>query len=180
METIGPDGTAKPTGGLLHTFDVPTGPGVRVDTFGYAGYTTNPRYDSLLAKLIVYSPETMADAIRRGQRALREFRIEGLETNIPLLQALLDNADFLNDRVHTTFLEENIGTLLSAVSEQQARKSKESAASDGAKTLQRHEIDPLSVFDRKSAIAVTQGVSAKSSTAAPVGTEALASRSRGR
>lgn len=121
METIGADGSTKPTGGVLRAFDVPAGPGIRVDTFGYAGYTTNPRYDSLLAKLIVYSPETLVDAIRRAQRGLGEFRIGGLETNIPLLQALLHNVDFLEDRVHTTFIQENLGALLAAASEQRTR-----------------------------------------------------------
>src|SRR5580658_7337527 len=56
MESMGADGTAKPSGGTLTAFEVPSGPGVRVDTFGYAGYVTNPNFDSLLAKLIAYSP----------------------------------------------------------------------------------------------------------------------------
>lgn len=175
METVAADGTTKPSGGLLETFDVPAGPGVRVDTFGYAGYLTNPRYDSLLAKLIVYSPETMADAIRRGQRALREFRIEGLNTNIPLLQGLLHNADFRENRVYTTFLEEHVASLLSAAGAQEVR----AAAPSREKAPRRDEIDPLSVFDRGSAIAVGRDGPGKTPANAPSGTQALASPIQG-
>ena len=67
MESMGADGTAKPSGGTLTAFEMPSGPGVRVDTFGYAGYTTNPNFDSLLAKLITHSPsgDFSADAVDR-------------------------------------------------------------------------------------------------------------------
>ncbi len=55
METPGKKGMFKPTGGTINIFEPPSGPGIRVDTFGYAGYKTSTRYDSLLAKLIVHS-----------------------------------------------------------------------------------------------------------------------------
>ena len=51
METMAPDGTAKPAGGTIEIYEPPSGRGVRVDGFGYAGYRTSPRFDSLLAKL---------------------------------------------------------------------------------------------------------------------------------
>ena len=63
-----PDGNTRPTGGVLSAFAIPSGPGVRIDTFGYAGYRTNPRYDLLLAKVIAWSPEGMPEAIRRARR----------------------------------------------------------------------------------------------------------------
>ncbi|GIS32199.1 MAG: hypothetical protein Ct9H90mP4_01130 [Gammaproteobacteria bacterium] len=56
METIDSQGNAKPTGGTFNKFDLPSGPGVRVDTYGYSGYETNPLFDSLIAKVITYSP----------------------------------------------------------------------------------------------------------------------------
>jgi pyruvate carboxylase len=56
METMRPDGATVPSSGKIAVFEPATGPGIRVDTFGYAGYTTSPRYDSLLAKLIVHTP----------------------------------------------------------------------------------------------------------------------------
>jgi acetyl/propionyl-CoA carboxylase alpha subunit/acetyl-CoA carboxylase carboxyltransferase component len=178
METVAPDGTTKPSGGLLKTFDVPSGPGVRVDTFGYAGYMTNPRYDSLLAKVIVYSPEKLVDAIRRGQRALREFRIAGLDTNIPLLRGLLGDADFRENRVHTTFLEERVASLLSATHAQEVVLGGAAASAD-EKTLRRGELDPLSVFDRDSAMSLARSGSAQTPANAPSGTEALASPIQG-
>jgi acetyl/propionyl-CoA carboxylase alpha subunit/acetyl-CoA carboxylase carboxyltransferase component len=107
LETLGADGAPRPTGGTLTAFEAPSGPGVRVDTFGYAGYTTSPRFDSLLAKLVVHtSSDDFSDAVSRAYRALCEFRIEGVETNIPLLQALLQRPEVAANRVHTRFVEE--------------------------------------------------------------------------
>ena len=73
METMTADGSAKPGGGTLTVFEPPSGPGVRVDTYGYAGYRTNPNFDSLLAKVIVHSPSAdFADALAaRRTRARR-------------------------------------------------------------------------------------------------------------
>ena len=73
METMTADGSAKPGGGTLTVFEPPSGPGVRVDTYGYAGYRTNPNFDSLLAKVIVHSPSAdFADALAtRRARACR-------------------------------------------------------------------------------------------------------------
>jgi acetyl/propionyl-CoA carboxylase alpha subunit/acetyl-CoA carboxylase carboxyltransferase component len=177
METIATDGATRPTGGRLEAFDVPSGPGVRVDTFGYAGYTTNPRYDSLLAKLIVSSPETMADAIRRGQRSLREFRIEGVDTNIPLLRALLEDADFSANHVHTSFLEERISSLLAVVQSRFAPDKK--SAANPAATHSQGKIDLLSVFDPNSALSVARGKVTNIPGDAPEGTVALASPMQG-
>ena len=63
------DGSAKPGGGTISVFEPPTGPGVRVDSYGYAGYRTNPNFDSLLAKVIVHARE-----LRRGRGARRSGR----------------------------------------------------------------------------------------------------------
>jgi len=59
MEVMQPDGSARPAGGTLNAFDPPSGPGVRVDHYGYSGYRTNPRFDSLLAKVIVTRPRVI-------------------------------------------------------------------------------------------------------------------------
>ncbi len=94
METMTEDGSAKPGGGTLTVFEPPSGPGVRVDTYGYAGYRTNPNFDSLLAKLIVHSPSPdFADALARAERALAAFRLEGAPSNIAFLRALLAHKD---------------------------------------------------------------------------------------
>ena len=87
-ETLHPDGTFQPGTGTLSRFQPPAGRGVRVDTAGYRGYTVNPRYDSLLAKVIT-DGGTLEEAARRAVRALAEFDIAGVSTNVALLQALL-------------------------------------------------------------------------------------------
>ncbi|MGA2129595.1 MAG: biotin carboxylase N-terminal domain-containing protein, partial [Xanthobacteraceae bacterium] len=88
METISPDGSTLPSGGTLRAFEPPLGAGVRVETFGYPGYTTHPGFDALLAKVIVHAP-AFADAVSRGYRALCELFIEGVATNLIVLQNLL-------------------------------------------------------------------------------------------
>ena len=63
METMLPDGSALPGGGVIERFNPPSGPGIRVDTFGYPGYSTNPRFDSLLAKVIVHHRQPDFEAL---------------------------------------------------------------------------------------------------------------------
>jgi len=113
LETMTADGTARPAGGVLNAYDAPSGAGVRVDGYGYAGYRTSPAFDSLLAKVIVTAPSgRLDDAANRASRALAEFRIAGAATNIPFLQSLLRHADVRAGNVHTRFVEEHIGALL--------------------------------------------------------------------
>ena len=107
-ETMTPDGTARPTGGSLTAFEAPSGPGVRTDTYGYAGYATSPSFDSLLAKVIGHSPSPdYAEAVRRTRRALGEFRIEGVATNLGYLQALLDRPEVIANDITTGFIAHN-------------------------------------------------------------------------
>jgi acetyl/propionyl-CoA carboxylase alpha subunit/acetyl-CoA carboxylase carboxyltransferase component len=90
MERIQPDGTALPQSGTLHSYLPPGGGGVRTEGFGYTGYTTNTGFDSLLAKVITFAPNgDYTDVLDRTCRALGEFRIDGVETNISFLQSLL-------------------------------------------------------------------------------------------
>ncbi|WP_209816974.1 carboxyl transferase domain-containing protein [Acidovorax delafieldii] len=114
-ETLDAQGTATPGSGTLRRFDLPAGPGVRVDTHGAAGATPSPHYDTLLAKLIVHtrSPR-FADALRRSQRALAECRIEGVATNLALLQALAARQEMESQQVHTRWLESVLPELLAA------------------------------------------------------------------
>ena len=92
-ETLRTDGTLQPGAGTLTRFQPPAGRGVRVDTAGYRGYTVNPRYDSLLAKVIT-DGATLEEAARRAVRALAEFDIAGVPVNVALLQALLQAPGF--------------------------------------------------------------------------------------
>jgi acetyl/propionyl-CoA carboxylase alpha subunit/acetyl-CoA carboxylase carboxyltransferase component len=122
MEAINPDGTSRPAGGTLRAFEPPSGPGIRVDTFGYAGYTTVQRFDSLLAKLIVHTNDkNYADAARRAYRALSEFRIDGVVTNIPFLQSILQRPEFALNDFTTRFVELH-GAELAAASAANHRK----------------------------------------------------------
>jgi acetyl/propionyl-CoA carboxylase alpha subunit/acetyl-CoA carboxylase carboxyltransferase component len=117
-ETMQADGSARPASGTLARFELPSGHGVRTDTCGYAGYTINPSFDSLLAKLIGHSSSSsFADAVARAARALRELRIEGARTNIGFLQRLLRQPSFLAGRVHTRFVDELASSLGVAVDE---------------------------------------------------------------
>ena len=110
METIGPDGAVRPGGGTLTVYEAPSGPGVRTDGFGYAGYRTSGAFDSLLAKVIVHAPGFTA-AVGRAARALSEFRIDGVATNIAFLRAILDHPDFAAGDVHTRWVDEHMSTL---------------------------------------------------------------------
>ena len=96
METVGADGSVRPSGGTLTVYEAPAGPGVRTDGFGYAGYRTSRAFDSLLAKVIAHAPSPdFAVAASRLSRALSEFRLDGLATSIPFLRAILAHPDFL-------------------------------------------------------------------------------------
>ncbi len=112
METMLPDGQTLPSAGRLAAFDPPGGPGVRVDTFGYAGYVTNTGFDSLLAKVVVHSPRGYTEALRRARRALSEFRISGVDTNIGFLRNVLAHPEVIADRVDTRFVERHIAELV--------------------------------------------------------------------
>jgi acetyl/propionyl-CoA carboxylase alpha subunit/acetyl-CoA carboxylase carboxyltransferase component len=123
MEVVQPDGSAKPTGGTLRAFEPPSGPGIRVDTFGYAGYTTVPNFDSLLAKLVVHvrSPRYQ-DVAQKAYRALSEFRIDGVATTIPFLQTLLQRPEFAANDFTTRFVELHAAELVSADAAQHRKR----------------------------------------------------------
>jgi acetyl/propionyl-CoA carboxylase alpha subunit/acetyl-CoA carboxylase carboxyltransferase component len=112
MESMQSDGTARPTTGTLSAFEPPAGPGVRVDSFGYAGYRTSPSFDPLLAKVIAHSSsDNFTDVVQRAYRALCEFRIEGVATNIGFLQNLLCHPSVESNDVDTTFIERHANEL---------------------------------------------------------------------
>ena len=113
METMDGDGNTHPTSGILTAFDMPSGPGIRVDSFGYTGYHAGTSFDSLLAKLIVHSASpTFGDAVAKAYRVACETRIEGVATNLSFLQSLLTHKAFLDNRVNTRFVEDHIAELV--------------------------------------------------------------------
>ena len=115
METMRADGVAMPSSGVVTVYEPASGPGVRVDGYGYGGFRPSPNFDSLLAKLIVHSPSPRyEDAILRARRALSEFRIEGIGVNLGFLAALLDHPDVTSNRVTTRFLDEHAAAFAKA------------------------------------------------------------------
>ena len=91
-----------PSPGRLQRFHVPGGPGVRVDTYAYTGCDVPVRYDPLLAKLVVVDVDREA-CIRRARRALEDFAIGGVQTNLPLILRVLDDPDFARGAYTTEF-----------------------------------------------------------------------------
>jgi acetyl/propionyl-CoA carboxylase alpha subunit/acetyl-CoA carboxylase carboxyltransferase component len=149
METMTEDGSAKPGGGTLTVFEPPSGPGVRVDTYGYAGYRTNPNFDSLLAKVIVKAPSFEA-ALARAERALASFRLEGAPSNIGFLRALLADKDVRADKVHTRFVDEHAKKLIAAAAKLDGGRYFQAAVAAPAGARQAgarvDAVDPLAVL----------------------------------
>jgi acetyl/propionyl-CoA carboxylase alpha subunit len=93
-----------PSVGKVTVHVAPTGPGIRLDSGIYAGYEVTPYYDSMLGKLIAFG-ETRGEALLRARRALSEYKIMGLKTNLPFHQMLVDNTRFQSGRYDTSFVE---------------------------------------------------------------------------
>ena len=96
--------TFAPSPGRIDRLVLPGGPGVRVDTHIYGGYTVPPHYDSLVAKLLVWGADR-DEALVRGRRALEMFRVDGIETSIPLHLKILADPDYQAGEVSTHFME---------------------------------------------------------------------------
>ena len=112
MEVMTDEGEPEPSCGVLNRFELPSGPGLRVDTFGYQGYRTSTAYDPLLAKVITSSraPDFKA-AVRKALRALSGVRIEGVDTNIGFLRSVLRSNAVQAGRFDTRFIETNFTEL---------------------------------------------------------------------
>ena len=115
METFAADGSVVPAAGTLSVFSPPSGPGVRVDTYGRPGLMTSPRYDSLLAKVITHvrGPSWHA-TVRKARTALGEFDVEGVATNIGFLRELLSDSQVQSGWVTTDFLDGKLPELAAA------------------------------------------------------------------
>lgn len=98
-----PEHAFRPCPGTITKLRLPGGPGVRVDTHVYEGYTIPPTYDSLVAKLIVWGP-TREQALARARRALDEFEIEGIKTTLPFHRAIVREPDYAAGIVYTDFI----------------------------------------------------------------------------
>ncbi len=94
----------QPSPGRIEQLIAPGGFGVRFDSHAHSGYIVPPYYDSMIGKLIVHQP-TRAEAIACMQRALAEFRVEGIQTTVPIHQDILAHSAFVEGRIDTTFVE---------------------------------------------------------------------------
>lgn len=163
METIGADGSVRPGGGTLSVYEPPGGPGIRTDGFGYAGYRTSGAFDSLLAKVIAHAPSrAFEDAVGRLARALSEFRLDGVATNISFLRAVLAHPDFVSGQVHTRWIDDHIAALAAPADQRQrfvepARPASAEGGFAGARVKSR---DPLALFAHDAAVKADQAAAA--------------------
>jgi len=102
-----PEKNFTPCPGKITTFHIPGGPGIRVDTHVFTGYTIPASYDSLIAKLISWGIDR-SDALSRMKRALEEFIIEGIKTTIPFHQRVIEHEKFIKGDFYTSFVEEEL------------------------------------------------------------------------
>ncbi len=114
-ETMRPDGSVAAADGALTAFAAPTGPGVRTDTAAATGWRANPRFDSLLAKVIVSTEGTELPVLAaKAARALTDLRVDGVATNAGFLAAVLDDPDFVAGRITTDFVDTHAAELVAA------------------------------------------------------------------
>jgi acetyl-CoA carboxylase biotin carboxylase subunit len=98
----------RPSPGRIDMYYAPGGPGVRIDSHAYAGYTIPPHYDSMIGKLIVWGKDRR-EAMERMSRALSEYMITGVKTTIPFQQAILQDPNFRRGVYSTNFIEQLLG-----------------------------------------------------------------------
>ena len=103
-----PENDFKPSPGKITQLMIPGGPGVRVDSGTYPGYTIPPYYDSMVAKLITRGNDRR-EAVERMKRALDEFHIEGIKTTIPFHKEVMKNREFLSGQYTTDFVNKYMG-----------------------------------------------------------------------
>ncbi|MEZ5379948.1 MAG: carboxyl transferase domain-containing protein [Acidimicrobiales bacterium] len=167
-ETMQPDGTSRPTGGTLSAFAIPSGLGIRTETHGYPGYTTSPSFDSLLAKVIVHHPAGLAAALRRADRALGEFTLGGIATNLDFCRALVQRPDVAANTISTRLIDAIAPEVIAAAEElTSARGAGDDAGAPTPGHAGRHlaSADPLAVLDLGR---TARSDTATSATAAPL------------
>ncbi len=118
LERIAADGAVSGGGGVIARYEPPSGPGVRVDGAGFAGYRPSPAFDSMIAKVIVHSPAADLGAVlARAVRAAAEFRLEGVDNNLALLRAILEAPEVAAGTADTGFVEDRLAALLARADE---------------------------------------------------------------
>jgi acetyl/propionyl-CoA carboxylase alpha subunit/acetyl-CoA carboxylase carboxyltransferase component len=155
METIDAKGEVRPRVGRITTYEMPSGPGIRVDGSGYAGFQPSASFDTLLAKLIVHSPSPRyEDVLKRAARALGELRIEGVDTNASFLRGLISHPDVVVNRIDTRFVERHAEELVAAAASQDTLHFDAADGEDRA-GARIDRVDPLAVLDHGKSQAAT-------------------------
>lgn len=147
MEKLTASGDVLPAGGIIDTFDLPSGAGVRVDTFGYTGMATTPAFDSLLAKVICRG-RSFEDVLDRSVMALRETRIDGVKTNIDVLLHLLQDPAVRAGDLHTRLVDEQLPDIASELETRRTQQAEAANPPTGANQPRALDSnDPLAVLD---------------------------------
>ena len=102
-----PQNNFMPSIGTITNYISPGGPGVRIDSSAYAGYTIPPNYDSMVGKLIVWALD-WEGAVKKASRALDEFYIDGVITNLSLHREIVKDADFIAGKLDTSYLDKKM------------------------------------------------------------------------
>ncbi len=126
-----PDNNFFPSPGKILARRTPSGPGIRLDDGVYAGWTVPTDYDPLLGKLIAWG-NSREEAISRLRRALEEYAVSGIKTNVPLFRRILAEPQFTRGEVHTRWLDEFLGSRSVGAREAAARNGDAAAAADAA------------------------------------------------
>jgi acetyl-CoA/propionyl-CoA carboxylase, biotin carboxylase, biotin carboxyl carrier protein len=136
----------RPAPGTITSYREPAGPGVRVDSAAYSGWTIPPQYDSLISKLVVWAP-TRDRAIARLRRAIDEYVVEGVPTTLPLLRALCDQRSVIEGSYGTATLERFARTWQSPARDGSLLRPRSAISADG--TLQRRTAPRLNSLRRR-------------------------------
>jgi len=102
-----PQNNFMPSVGTITNYMTPGGPGVRLDSSVYTGYTIVPNYDSMVGKLIVWAID-WEGAVKKASRALDEFYIDGVITNLPLHREIVKDKDFMEGKLNTSYLDKKM------------------------------------------------------------------------
>lgn len=148
-EVIKSNGAVLPRSGTLALYDPPGGPGVRTDGAGYVGYETNTGFDSLLAKVIAHAPLGFEQAAAKLDRALSEFRIEGIKTNLPFLRNIITSDAFVTSKVYTRWVDDVVGELAADREQRQryvALPKEDDSGNSGFAGARVDANDPLALF----------------------------------
>ncbi len=142
LEDMQDDGRSLPSTGQLSAYQTPVGPGIRVDGYGYVGYQSNPRYDSLLAKLICSANGPFRAAVTRARRALAEFQVSGTQTNRAFLYSLLSRQEVRDGQFDTRFVDRHMSDLVAVSRKEQLDWSGDDDAQGGQQSAVQGKREP--------------------------------------